>query len=129
MKKIAGTAFVLLWLLTIVLVLLWDQNLVSILACALGFAAALLVVLRLRWWRPVGGSASLLFVANWASAFVSSDANGSSFGTYVSGIEQAAKSQQWMDSALVLGYEVVLPLLHLVVALVLMAGLVKKNDA
>lgn len=125
MNKIAGTSFVLLWLLTIVLVMVWDQKLLSILACALGVTAALLVIFSLRWWRAVGAVASALFVANWALAFLQL-AGGAPFEAYAAVIRGATENNTLVGTSIVLGYEMILPLLHLAVAVALIVGPLKK---
>jgi hypothetical protein len=127
MNKIAGTAFVLLWLFTIVLVMIWDQNLMSILACALGATAALLVIFRMRWWRAVGSAASLLFVVNWARAFVQIG-GGAPFEAYAAVVQSATEGSADVAASIVLGYEVMLPLVHLAVAIALILGLVKGKE-
>jgi hypothetical protein len=126
MKKIAATAFVILWLLTLVLVLVWDQNPLSILACALGVGAALLVAFRLRWWRAVGASASLLFAVNWALAVVQMGA-GAPVEAYAAVVQSATQSNALVDASIVLGYELMLPPIHLAVAVALTAGLMRKR--
>lgn len=124
MNKIAGAAFVVLWLLTVVLVVVWDQKLLSILACALGVTAALLVIFRMRWWRAIGAAASLLFLVNWALAFVQMG-RGAPFEAYAAVIRSATRSSPLVDASIVLGYEVILPLVHLAIAMALIVALVK----
>ena len=126
MKKIAGSAFVLLWLITVVLVVVWDQNLLSILACALGVTAALQVIFRLRWWRAVGAAASLLFLVNWSLAFVQMGA-GAPFEAYAEVVRGATGSNTLVGTSIVLGYEVILPLAHLAVGVALLVGRIKKE--
>lgn len=126
MKKTAGSLFVLLWLLTILLVVIWDQNLLSIVACALGVAAVLLVIFRLRWQRAIGAAASLLFVVNWALAFLQTG-SGTPFDDYLAVVQGVADSSTLVDAAIVLGYELVLPLLHLAVFIALTIGLIRAK--
>lgn len=127
MNRIAGAAFVLLWLLTIVLVVFWDQKLLSILACALGATAALLVIFRMRWWRAIGTAASLLFVANWALVFVQMG-GGAPFEAYAAVVQSATDGNTLVGTSIVLGYEVMLPLVHLAATIALLVGLVKAKD-
>ena len=126
MKKTAGSLFALLWLLTILLVVIWDQNPLSIVACALGVTAVLLVIFRLRWQRAIGAAASLLFVANWALAFFQGG-GGTPFDDYLAVIQGVADSNTVIDAVIVLGYELILPLMHLAVAIALSVGLMKKT--
>ncbi|MDX1528033.1 MAG: hypothetical protein R3337_05355 [Gammaproteobacteria bacterium] len=124
MRMTAGSFFALLWLLTILLVLVWDQNPISIVACALGISAVLLVIFRLRWQRAIGAAASLLFVVNWALAFLQSG-GGTPFDDYLAVIQGVADSSTLVDAAIVLGYELVLPLLHLAVFIALTLRLIR----
>ncbi len=124
MKKIAGSLFVLLWLVTIVLVVVWDQNLLSIVACALGVTAVLLLIFRLRWQRAIGAAASLLFVVAWALAFLQSD-SGTPLDDYLAVVQGAADSNTLVDAAIVIGYELILPLMHLAVFIALTLGLLR----
>lgn len=124
MRMTAGIFFALLWLLTILLVLVWDQNSVSIVACALGVTAVLLVIFRLRWQRAIGAAASLLFVVNWALAFLQTD-SGTPFDDYLAVIQGVADSSTLVDAAIVLGYELILPLLHLAVFIALTLRLIR----
>ena len=126
MKKTAGSLFALLWLLTILLVLAWDQNSISIVACALGVTALLLVIFRLRWQRAIGAAASLLFVINWALAFLRTD-SGTPLDDYLAVIQGAAESKTLTDAAIVFGYELILPILHLLVAIALTVWLMRKT--
>ena len=86
-----GAALAILWGVTLILIVMWDQNSVSIIAAALGVTATLLALFKLRWWRGVGAAASALFVVNWALAFrrMGGDAP---FEAYVSVIENASAS-------------------------------------
>lgn len=127
--KLKGAAFALLWAVTVGLVLVWDQNIFSILASALGVTATLLTLFSMRWWRAVAALASALFVVNWALAFVFMDTGGSPFETYASVIREAMQSHAVFDGVLVLSYEVVLPVVHLVVSLVLITALLRRRVA
>ena len=129
MGKLGGAAFALLWAFTIGLVLIWDQNIYSILASALGVTATLLTFFSMRWWRAVAALASALFVVNWARAFVFIDTGGSPVETYTSVIREAMQSRAVSDGALVLSYEVVLPVVHFVVSLVLITALLRRRVA
>lgn len=126
-RKLKGAAFALLWMLTIGLVLIWDQNIVSIVASALGVTATLLILFSLRWWRAVAALASALFVVNWALAFVLIDTGGSPFETYGSVIRGAVQGSAVLDGAMVLSYEVALPVLHLITSLFLSVGLMRRK--
>lgn len=127
MGKLKGAAFALLWAFTVGLVLIWDQNIFSILASALGVTATLLNLFSLRWWRTVAALASALFVINWALAFVLLDTGGSPFETYTSVIGEAMQSRAVLDGLLVSSYEVVLPVVHFVVSLVLITALLRRR--
>lgn len=105
---------------------MWDQNTVSIIAAALGIAATLLAVFRLRWWRGVGATASALFVINWALAFVRLGGD-APFEAYISVIENAFSSARIIDAAVVLGYEAALPGLHLIASLTLIVSVIRSR--
>lgn len=125
MKILRALLFVLLWLLTVGLVVIWDQNPWSILACALGVTAAVLVVFRLRWRRGIGAAASALFVVNWALAFIQMG-GGAPFVAYAAVVQGATQSNSLTGMSIVLAYEVALPVMHLIVAAALVVGLVRR---
>lgn len=128
-QRFKGAALALLWVLTVTLVLVWDQNIVSIVASALGVAATLLVLFSLRWWRAVAALASALFVVNWGLAFVLMGIGDSPLETYGSVIRQAMRSGTLLNGGVVLAYEAALPLLHLITVLVLSIALMRRKPA
>lgn len=121
-----GAALAILWVITLVLIVIWDQNTVSIVAAALGVTATLLAVFRLRWWRGVGATASALFVINWALAFTRLGGD-APFDAYLSVVENALSSARIIDAAVVLAYEAVLPALHLITTLALVVSIISSR--
>lgn len=121
-----GAALAILWVITLVLIVIWDQNTVSIIAAALGITATLLAVFKLRWWRGVGAAASAVFVINWARAFIRLGGD-APFVAYISVIENAFGNARIIDAAVVLTYEAALPVLHLVTAIALSASILKRK--
>lgn len=121
-----GAALAILWVITLVLIVIWDQNTISIIAAALGITATLLAVFKLRWWRGVGAAASALFVINWARAFIRMGGD-APFEAYISVIENAFGDARIIDAAVVLTYEAALPVLHLVTAIALSASMLKRK--
>ena len=121
-----GAGLAILWIITLVLIVAWDQNTVSIVTAALGVTATLLSVFKLRWWRGVGATASALFVINWALAFIRLGGD-APFEAYVSVIENAFGSARIIDAAIVLAYEAALPALHLIASLALVVSIISSR--
>ncbi len=121
-----SAALAILWVITLVLIVMWDQNTVSIIAAALGITATLLAVFKLRWWRGVGAAASALFVINWARAFIRMGGD-APFEAYISVIENAFSSVRIIHAAVVLGYEAALPPLHLLTSLALIVSVIRSR--
>ena len=125
-EGVNGAALAILWVITLVLIVMWDQNTVSIVAAALGITATLLSVFKLRWWRGVGATASALFLINWALAFIRLGGD-APLEAYASVIENAFSSARTIDAAVVLGYEAALPALHLIASVALVVSIISSR--
>lgn len=126
-QSIRSVSITLLWVLTVTAIIVWDQNTFSIAAAGLGVAATLLLLFGLRWWRGIGAVASALFVVNWAFAFAFMETGGPLLETYWSVLRAAMRSSNLLDGALVLAYEAVLPVLHLITTVVLSVSILKRQ--
>jgi hypothetical protein len=122
-----AAGFALLWGFTLALVLIWDQNIFSIMALALGIAATLLFAFNLKWRRAVAATASALFVVNWALAFAFTQSGAPLLETYWSVLRTAMRSSNFADAAVVLAYEAALPLLHLIASVSLSVSLLRSR--
>ena len=129
LHKTRTVLLTLMWLLTLVLVVVWDQNTLSIVASGLGVAATLLLLFNLRWWRGVSVAGSALFLLNWAMAFAVKGRGASPLETYGSVLREAAHSGNALHAAVVLGYEAALPSLHVLAAVLLVVSLFRRRAA
>lgn len=126
-RKPRRVAFVLLWITTIALVLLWDRSPLPLMVSGVGFITLLFAFSARPWWAWVAALASAGFVAGWGLAFTDLGASQSLVEVYVSVIRGALGQDSPFDGAIVLSYELVLPLLHGLTCLFLIVGLVRAR--
>lgn len=127
LKKGRRVAFVLLWIATIALVFVWDRSTAALLVSGFGFIAMLFAFSARGWWPWLAALCSAGFVANWARAFAEGGGGQSRFDLYLSVIRGALEQPAPLDAAIVLSYELALPLLHLAAFLMLCIGLVRSR--
>lgn len=120
-------AFVMLWIVTIALVVIWDRNPYAFLASGFGFIAMLFAFSARAWWPWFAALCSAGFVVNWALAFAGPGRNESPVEAYLSVIRGALAQNAALDSGIVLSYELILPLFHLATFLFLCIGLYRSK--
>jgi hypothetical protein len=109
-------AFVMLWIVTIALVVIWDRNPYAFLASGFGFIAMLFAFSARAWWPWFAALCSAGFVVN-----------ESPVEAYLSVIRGALAQNAALDSGIVLSYELILPLFHLATFLFLCIGLYRSK--
>lgn len=126
-RKPRRAAFVLLWVTTISLVFLWDRNPFALLVAGFGFIAVLFAFSSRGWWPWLAALCSAGFVANWGRAFAGTGGPQSAIDLYLSVIRGALEQGTPLDGAIVLSYELILPLLHLAAFLIFCIGLIRSK--
>ena len=126
-RKTRRVAFVLLWIATIALVVLWDRSPLAFVVSGFGIIALLFAFSTRKWWPWLAALGSVGFVANWGLAFTDIEASSSLLEVYMSVIRGALEKDVMLDGAIVLSYELVLPLLHAVTLLALCIALIKSK--
>ncbi len=126
-RRSRRVAFVLLWIATIALVLVWDRSPVPLMVSGVGFVTLLFAFSARPWWAWFAVLASAGFVAGWGLAFADLGASQSPVEVYLSVIRGALGQDSLLDGAIVLSYELVLPLLHGLTCLFLIIGLVRAK--
>jgi len=127
-RKTRRVAFVLLWIATIALVVLWDRSPFAFVVSGFGIIALLFAFSTRKWWPVLAALGSAGFVANWGLAFADFEASSRPLlEVYMSVIRGALEQDETLDGAIVLSYELVLPLLHAVTLLALCICLIRSK--
>lgn len=127
LKKPRRIAFVLLWIATIALVVIWDRSPLAFVVAGFGLIALLFAFSERGWWPWLAALASAGFVVNWGLALVMVESTPRVLEIYVTVIRGALGFEAPFDSVVVLGYELVLPLLHAAAVLLLCAGALRTR--